>query len=186
MNSSPLNKRKLLAAGSSRVVGRPRRESWYHRAGSLPGVHPLDSNMMNVVKLAFCMLLIAVAAPTSSAQTSGVPSYKAPDYRPRVPATTRDVVGHFTQSGDPQVDVWFAHDGTARIRFANAQDAENLGSTHEYAARWTIRNGWVDLTFDFGEVVLEFDPDTQTLTAKHSLRSVLLLRFQTLSKVEAS
>jgi len=141
---------------------------------------------MKRIKLAACVSLLALLALPGSAQTSGSPSYKDPDYRPRVSATAQDVVGHFTQSGNRQVDVWFARDGTARVRFVDAPDSPgHLGSVHEYAATWKIRNGWVDLASDLGEVVLEFDPETSTLMGKHALRSSLLLSFQTLSKDQA-
>jgi hypothetical protein len=144
---------------------------------------------MRVANLALCLLASGIASQASSAQPSASPSFMDPDYRPSVAATLEDVVGHYTQSGDPQVDVWFAADGTARIVFTNPPDPEGrFGSRHEYAGTWKIRNGWVDLEFDFGQVVFEFVPaaspdQRSTLTAKHSLRSLLLLRFQTLSRV---
>jgi hypothetical protein len=146
---------------------------------------------MRAVSLAVFGLAIVASPLKSGAQSSTAPSYLDPDYRPAAPATLEDVVGHYAHSGDLPVQVWFAADGTARIVFSSPPEPEvRLGSLHEYAGTWKIRNGWVDLSFDFGQVVFEFapgsSPDSQpTLTAKHALHSSLLLRFGTLSRVEA-
>jgi hypothetical protein len=142
---------------------------------------------MRVLKVALFSTALLFAAQSSCAQPSASPSYKSPDYKPSFLATADDVVGHYARTGDSPVDVWFAADGTARIVFVDSPKHEGrLGSTHEYAATWQIRHGWVDLQFDYGEVVLEFEPRASTLTARHALRSSLLLNFRTLSKVQGS
>lgn len=140
---------------------------------------------MPVLKVALFSTALLIAAQSIGA--CALPSFKDPDYKPAFAATADDVVGHYARTGDSPVDVWFAPDGSARIVFVSSPNHEGrLGSTHEYAATWQLRNGWVDLQFDYGEVVLEFEPQTSTLTAKHALRSSLLLDFRTLSKVQES
>ncbi len=58
-----------------------------------------------------------------------------------------------------------------------------FGSEHEYLGERDLRNGWVELRYDYGHVAFEYEPGhpetavQPKLTARHALRSVTLLRF---------
>jgi hypothetical protein len=147
---------------------------------------------MRELRLVFSATVI-FASLLANAQPSSSPSYMDPDYRPTVAAAPHDVVGRYSRSSDPPIDIRFKADGTASIFFVKAPTTdEEFGSEHEFQGTWNVRNGWLDLTSDLGHVVFEFDPGASdrkqppTLTAKHALRSALLLQFGTLSKVAGS
>lgn len=133
-------------------------------------------------------LLVAALACASGGPP---PELDALDEAPEFAATSEAVVGHYARS-DPYrtVDVWLEVNGTARIRFVNSPTPESpFGSTHEYAGSWKIRNGWVHLRYDFGEVILQFSPAAPPdriamLDVAYAPLSIHVLNFHHLARVE--